>query len=197
MVKLLTLFDDREFVVKKPTLLKKKTTCIIPKATKKIWRNLDEFNTFKYVTPYDIPQLKPYNGTIPKRLVPYCNLSKATDNDCPHFYIDDNRIPMMGQNIEYFTKRLARFPHVIAPDYTMYCGAPFAINLRSLFMNRSIACYWQEHGLHIIPSFNGGDAQTFDYCLAGLPKYSVIACGNVGVSRSIISLKLWKCLVEK
>lgn len=167
------------------------------RGSKNVWRNLDEFGTFRYIQPYDIPELKPYNGLIPLDLVAYCDIGRAHRCSCPHFYIDDNRLPMMGNHIEHFTERLRRFNYVIAPDYTMYCGAPLPVNLRSLYLNRSIAAYWQEHGLNVIPSFNGGDAESFKYCLLGLPKYSVLSCGNVGVSHSSISVKLWKCLVEK
>lgn len=167
------------------------------RASKQTWRNLDEFGTFRYVSKYDIPQVKPYNGQIPYHLVPYCDLKHTPQSACPHFYIDDRRVAGMYNNIEHFTERLRRFDYVIAPDYTMYCGAPLFVNLRSLFMNRSIAAYWQEHELNVIPSFNGGDAESFKYCLLGLPKKSVLACGNVGILHSKISMQLWKHLVEK
>lgn len=193
----LTLFDLTKIQTRKRPPLKKVTPWERCQASSKLWRNLDENYTFKYVSPYDIPQVKPYIGEIPPRLIPYCDLRRAQADDCPHFYIDDTRIPAMGNNIEHFTKRLRKFKYVIAPDYTMYCGAPLAVNLRSLYLNRSIAAYWQEHGLQVIPSFNGGDARTFDYCLAGMPQNSIIACGNVGVKQSPIATKLWKCLVEK
>ena len=193
----LKLFDDKEFFRKICIPRKTKRAWQRYQASDKLWRNLDVNNSFKYVTEYEIPQVQPYTGPIPSRLVPYCDLSHATEDDCPHFYIDDTRVPAMGNHIEYFTERLRKYQYVIAPDYTMYCGAPLAVNLRSLFLNRSIAVYWQEHGLNVIPSFNGGDAQSFAYCLAGMPRNSVIACGNVGVQQSSISTKLWKCLVEK
>ena len=193
----LKLFDDREFLRRKRPPTKRTITWKPYQASGKLWRNLDENNSFKYVSQYEIPQLASYTGPIPPSLIPYCDLSHAKEDDCPHFYIDDTRIPAMGNNIEHFTKRLRKYKYVIAPDYTMYCGAPLAINLRSLFLNRSIAAYWQEHGLNVIPSFNGGDAQTFDYCLAGMPHNSVIACGNVGIKQSPIATKLWKYLVEK
>ena len=191
------LFDDREFLRRKRPPVNKVKPWDTYRASAKTWRNLDENLSFQYVGQYDIPLLKPYNGPIPPRLIPYCNLSHASATDCPHFYIDDTRIPLMGNNIEHFTKRLRQFQYVIAPDYTMYCGAPLPVNLRSLFLNRSIAAYWQEHGIQVIPSFNGGDAQSFAYCLAGMPCNSVIACGNVGVKQSAIATKLWKRLVEK
>lgn len=193
----LKLFDDREFQRRIRPSLKREVTWDTTRASNRTIRNLDENSLFRYVEPFDIPQLLPYNGEIPQRLVAYCNISRALDDDCPHFYISDSRYPMMGNNIEHFTERLRRFRYVIAPDYSMYCGAPFSVNLHSLYMNRAIAAYWQEHGLQVIPSFNGGDAQTFEYCLAGMPKNSVIACGNVGVLQSPIATKLWKCLVEK
>jgi hypothetical protein len=193
----LKLFDVKEFEKRMCPRIRKKIAWEPYQASSKLWRNLDENNSFKYVSQYDIPQLDSYNGPIPPNLIAYCDISRAKEDDCPHFYIDDTRIPAMGNNIEHFTKRLRKFQYVIAPDYTMYCGAPLAVNLRSLFLNRSIAAYWQEHGLQVIPSFNGGDAQTFDYCLAGMPKNSIIACGNVGVKQSPIATKLWRCLVEK
>lgn len=192
----LKLFDDREFRRRLRPPTKRECTWVTSPASQ-TWRNLDVNSTFRYIPPYDIPQVNPYVGSIPQRLVPYCNLSKAAEMDCPHFYMDDTRVPAMGNNIEHFTKRLQRFQYVIAPDYTMFCGAPLVVNLRALFLNRSIAAYWQEHGLNVIPSFNGGDASTFDYCLAGMPHNSVIACGNVGIAQSNIATTLWKCLVEK
>lgn len=196
MIQELKLFDDRDFRRRIRPPKRREFTWATSRASQ-TWRNLDVNNTFEYVAPYDIPQLKPYTGVIPPNLIPYCNLANATEMDCPHFYIDDTRIPAMGNNIEHFTKRLQRFKYVIAPDYTMFCGAPFPVNVRALFLNRSIAAYWQEHGLNVIPSFNGGDAESFRYCLAGMPQHSVIACGNVGVIQSPIATKLWKYLVEK
>lgn len=193
----LKLFDDREFLRRKRPPTKRTMTWKTYQASNKLWRNLDENHSFRYVSQYDIPQLEPYNGPIPPNLVPYCDLTHAKEDDCPHFYIDDTRVPAMGNNIEHFTNRLRKYKYVIAPDYTMYCGAPVAVNLRSLFLNRSIAAYWQEHGLQVIPSFNGGDAQSFEYCLTGMPQNSIIACGNVGVQQSAIATQLWTCLVEK
>lgn len=158
--------------------------------------NLDVYHTFAYDPTYDIPILAPYNGPVPANIIPYKAISRASHSDCPCFYMSDTEIPLLFNNIEYYTKRLSRFDYVIAPDHSIYCGAPLPVNLQSLFVNRSVAAYWQEHGLNVIPSFNGGDAKTFDYCLAGMPQNSIIATGNVGVLHSNVTRRLWIALVE-
>jgi hypothetical protein len=167
------------------------------KFSKGLIRNLDENGTFRYTPRHEIPLLKPYNAEIPIRLVPYCNIAKEPDYVCPHFYIDDSRTSGIYNNIEHFTQKIRRFKYVIAPDRSMYCGAPLALNLHTLFVNRAVAAYWQEHNIKVIPSFNGGDANSFDYCLEGLPIHSVLATGNVGVLKNKETTYLWKCLVEK
>jgi len=158
--------------------------------------NLDVNHTFSYDSRYDIPILAPYNGPVPKKIIPYKAISNASYQDCPCFYMNDSEIPLFQNNIEHYTNRLSKFKYVIAPDHSMYCGAPLPVNLQSLYVNRSVAAYWQEHGLNVIPSFNGGDAKTFDYCLSGMPKNSIIATGNIGVSHSSITQRLWVALVE-
>lgn len=158
--------------------------------------NLDVNHTFTYDSKYEIPALSPYNGSVPSKIIPYKAISNASHTDCPCFYMNDPETPLLFNNIEYYTDRLSKFDYVIAPDYSMYCGAPLPVNLQSLFVNRAVAAYWQEHGLNVIPSFNGGDAKTFDYCLVGMPKQSIIATSNVGVSHSPITRRLWIALVE-
>ena len=158
--------------------------------------NLDVNHTFTYESVYDIPKLVPYNDAVPSRIIPYKGISRAFHTDCPCFYMNDSETPLLYKNIEHYTRRLSRFDYVIAPDWSMYCGAPLIVNLQSLFLNRAVAAYWQEHGLNVIPSFNGGDAKTFDYCLLGIPKHSVLSTSNVGVEGNYVATRLWVALVE-
>jgi hypothetical protein len=88
------------------------------------------------------------------------------------FYVDDYRFePVFANPAKYATKLLNMGARIlISPNFSIWVGQPSAAGIWSTYRARYIARYFQEAGIAIIPDVNFSDADSFDYCLLGIPK---------------------------
>ena len=165
---------------------------VSPSKNKKLCTdNIHLSNNMKRVGIYELPEVKSYNGLIPRRLVPFCD--RKGKKGFVHYYIDDYRFDVLWKRLGYYTKLLKRtHPYLIAPDYSQYADQSKALNIFNLYKNRFVTAYWQQQGLNVIPSASWGNADSFEYCFDGLPQNSVIFIGGLGIKHDNNCIKLWR-----
>lgn len=194
------LFDDTPFV-KYPQIpiLKREWQTSFPNITKTKSRKLTYQNThlthgLHYVGKNELPQVKPYTGSIPILLTPYTMKHAGDTTGAIHFYVDDYRFTgiYLWGHIDQFTTQVAKYASVIAPDYSLYLDQSRTLNLFQIYQNRVVTAIWQQQGLNVIPSVSWGNADSFEYCLDALPQNSVLAIGGLGIAHHQSMIDLWE-----
>jgi hypothetical protein len=71
--------------------------------------------------------------------------------DNVHFFTEDYRFEGLWRRPEFSLKKLLKFNYVIAPDFSLYYGAPEEVNRFQLYRQRVIFSFLQFNGVNVIP----------------------------------------------
>lgn len=103
------------------------------------------------------------------------NISKTV-----HFFVEDNKLNRYYDYPERYLARLAQYPHVLTPDYSLYADMPMAIQMYNTFKNRWCGAFWQDYGLSVIPSVSWSTEDSFEFCFDGIEQGSSVAISTLG-----------------
>ena len=147
----------------------------------------------KWSEPNSFPELLPYNGRLDYE---YCIFSKRKKcigvNQALMSFEDDYIFNHpLWDRLEQTTITLVKFDCLFTPDFSLYVDAPLHLNRDSIYKSRFVGAYWQRCGFNVIPTASWAGANSFPWCLEGLPVHSVIAVCGVGVSWSLAAKELW------
>ena len=195
----LKLFNDNEFVKKVTTQVNRELKTAFASLSKtqqrkKTYQNIHLSAGLNLVGKNELPEVAAYTGEIPFVLTPYSMKDTGNKNGAVHFYIDDYRFDGMYTcgHINHYTKNVALYKTVIAPDFSLYLDQSCTLNKFQLYKNRVVTAYWQSLGMQVIPSVSWGNAESFEYCFEGLPQNSVLSIGGLGNSHHPSMIKLWE-----
>lgn len=154
--------------------------------------NIDTLNVFKRKyesdNDYGIPLMldTPF---IPKELVPYGTEVRRkyaqVRGKCVHFFIDDHKFEPLWSKPNKTLPPIQFLGQAISPDFSIDSDYPLAVNLWNVYRSRWLSRYWQEHSIDVIPNVTWTDEESFEYCFLGIPKYSMVAVGTVGVNSKV------------
>jgi len=97
-----------------------------------------------------------------------------------HFFVEDNKLDRYYNKPQDYLPRLAQYPHVLTPDYSLYTDMSMALQIHSTFKNRWCGACWQENGLSVIPSVSWSTEASYEFCFDGLEYGTVVAISTVG-----------------
>jgi hypothetical protein len=118
---------------------------------------------------------------IPKNLLPFSRMKKATDyNQFIHFYEEDRDIERFWNNPKEYLQRIKKFRGIITPDFSVYRDMPLVQQKWNTYRGRALGFWLQKQGVDIIPNIRYGDERTYKFCFDGMPQNSVIAIGTHG-----------------
>lgn len=150
---------------------------------------LDRMTVFGY---FQMPIIKPYNGEIPTRLVPFNVAFANKDYDCcVHFFIADKHFLRIFQNPNKYIPFLKKCKAVIAPDLSQYSNMHYPMRIYHAYCNRVIASLWQSKGVNVIPNVTWSLPDSYDYSFQGITENSVIAINCNGIKCCDLSKYLW------
>lgn len=98
-----------------------------------------------------------------------------------HFFLDDFRFEVLWNRPWDTLSAPLRMGYALAPDFSLYRDWPYALQLFNVYRNRWMGRFWQEQGIHVIPTVVWGDMSSYDFCFAGIEPGGVVACSSVGV----------------
>jgi hypothetical protein len=135
--------------------------------------------------PYGIPALSHVPlARIPETLVPYrqrVSSQEGLDDCAVHFFLDDYRFESVWNKPDGALSVFGPYPTVLTPDFSLSRSWPLAVQVWNTYRSRWCGCYWQMHGLMVIPTVSWSDQHSFAFCFAGIPQHSVVAVSTVGV----------------
>lgn len=169
---------------------KEKPTC--RKSVASLYK-MDLFGGLKTEGRYEMPIIEAYNGSPPKRLVPFNVAMANKDYDCcVHFYIDDALFVKLWRQPVKYLPFLKKCQSVISPDFSQYVDFPFALRLINAYWNRAFAAWLQQMGVNVICNVTWSRPDSYAYSFAGIPHNSTIAINCNGVKQHNMSQYLWK-----
>lgn len=148
--------------------------------------NLGNAN-FPGVGKYDIPEIQPEYIDIHRlEWIPfnYAKTAKDRANKGIHFYIDDYQFTRLWQRPAEYIDMLQEFGAVCTPDFSLYSEMPFTLQLYNHYRKQWLGAYWQALGIHVIPTLCWCGLSSFEWCLDGTPKNSIVSISNVGARNS-------------
>lgn len=136
---------------------------------------------------YEFPCIKK-EILIPNKLIPFSKIFKTNDfNQWVHFYEKDYKFNRIWNQPNRYLAILKKFNGIIEPDFSIYRNLPLAIQIYNVFKNRSLASWYQNNGIHVIPNIRFGDTRSISFFCDGVEKNGVIAIGTLGVIKNKIN----------
>lgn len=146
--------------------------------------NLDEI-VFPGNGPFDIPVVKPekWDGSVDYIGFNYANTCRNRWEKGVHFFIDDYQFERIWGNWKRYSRMLAEFRAIIAPDFSMYTDWPVAVQIWNYYRRHFCAAYLQEIGATVYPKVGWADKKSLKWCFDGDPEGGCVAVSSVGTQR--------------
>ena len=137
---------------------------------------------------YDIPLMDPATPVPAEDLTSREWLGFNYAARCPdpqahvvHFFIDDHNFERVWKDADRYTRLLGRFHAVLSPDFSLYVDWPDAVNIWNHYRKQWLSCYWQDHGITVIPVLCWTtDPRSYDWCFDGIPAGAQVAVTTIG-----------------
>ena len=154
--------------------------------------HLDIFEDLELDDEYKMPIIRPFEGALPMRLVPFHEAIAKRDYDCTvHFYINDALFVRVLRQPKRYLSILKRFKSVITPDFSQFVNMNEAQRRYNAYCNRALGAYWQNNGVNIIYNVTWSVPDSYGYSFSGVPKNSVVAVNCMGIRGCNASKYLW------
>lgn len=152
-------------------------------------QNADMTVNAVWAPPYDTPKVDALETleTEGVRMTPVFRLmtEKHPEECILHFWCDDYLFERFWQTPHKYIEALRRFRAVVMTDYSMYWDWPRALNVYNHWRNHTLARFWQDNGLTVIPSPGWTTPRDYDWCFTGDPEGSILAISTIGAAKNV------------
>ena len=129
--------------------------------------------------------------SVPNKLITFSEALNTKDyNQWVCFYEDDYKFIRLWNNPKKYLIKLKKFNGVISPDFSMYWDMPNILQKYNCFIGRSLASWFIENGIKVIPNIRYGDERSKDYFTLGIEPYGNIAIGTLGCIKNNLKRKM-------
>lgn len=151
--------------------------------------NLFMRNEYSGHGKWNIPLIKKQAVDVENISLIACSDTRSNDNETNtkngvHFFVDDYRFNGIYNNPERSLRKYSQYAFLLSPDFSTYADMNLWRQLESVAKNRWCGCYWQEHGLTVIPTINWSTPRSYEFCFDGVEKNSIIAIGMIGCKKN-------------
>lgn len=138
---------------------------------------------------WNIPLIKKQAVDVENISLIACSDTRSNDNETNtknrvHFFVDDYRFNGIYNNPEKSLRKYSQYAFLLSPDFSTYADMNLWRQLESVAKNRWCGCYWQEHGLTVIPTISWSTPRSYEFCFDGVEKNSIIAIGMIGCKKN-------------
>lgn len=159
--------------------------------------NLSKFDPYNADGFWQMPIIE-NDGFIPKQIKSFNYALSSVDHDCGiHFFIDDYQFERVWNDPDKYIDVLGQYECAFSPDFSLYMDMPMPMKIWNVYRSRLIGQYYQSCGLKVIPTMSWAEAETFQFCFAGIPKGSIVAVSTIGVKRSKEAYAVWKAGMDE
>lgn len=161
------------------------------KLNSKEFRNTELFlrNEFEKEGRWGIPIIKKQDVPLDNIKLIACSNTRPNDTEeqkeCGvHFFVDDYRFKGIYENPERTLEKYSQYKFLLSPDFSTYAEMDMWRQIESVAKNRWCGAYWQSKGLVVVPTISWSTPSSYDFCLAGVEKGSIVAIGMIGCKRN-------------
>lgn len=134
-----------------------------------------------YTDKWELP-LFPCANVVPPDLHSFRYINPATVNTLwIHFYGSDEYLEDVWENPEIWATQLKRFAGVISPDLSIYRDMPLSQQLYNVYRNRTLAHWFAQQGIPIIPNVRCADQRSYDFAFEGIDRNGTVCISTSGV----------------
>lgn len=158
---------------------------------KRNYENLQKEN-FIGIGNYEIPELQPTRYEHCEWVgFNYAMSCKERAEKGIHFFLDDYQFTRLWRDPDKYIPILQEFQYVMTPDFSLYTDFPSALQIYNHYRKHWLGAYWQEHGIHVIPTIGWSTPNSFEWCFDGEPTHSTVAISSVGTQNGKEKKKLF------
>lgn len=133
-----------------------------------------------YTGAWELP-LFPCTNVVPIDLCSFRYVGPMTDSSkWIHFYGADRYLEDVWENPEIWANQLKRFEGVISLDLSVYRDMPLLQQLYNIYRNRTLAHWFSQQGIPVIPNIRWGDYRSYDAAFEGIEPNSTVCVSTVG-----------------
>jgi len=142
--------------------------------------NFDTLN-LRYIYPsssfYDFPDLPSQDFVFsPDDLFPVPFSHKDIyKNSLLHFYVDDYRFESFWRNPDKYFSRLSVPRYVVSPDFSLFPGMPYALQIYNIYRNRLLSLFMLQKGIKVIYNVRWSDPGSLEFCFLGIPQFQCLS----------------------
>lgn len=92
-----------------------------------------------------------------------------------HCYVHDHVLEFLWKNHHNYFENVLCGDFAISPDFTVYLDAPLVLAVYQVWRSRSIARFWQENGVFVIPTIHWSRTEINEHLFKGLENCEVVA----------------------
>lgn len=118
-------------------------------------------------------------------------------NKIVSFFLPDYLFERCWSRLTQTTTFVSLFKGALSPDFSQYTDMPDIMRRWNHYRKMFVHKYWESSGIKVIPTICWSDENSFEYCLKGVPKHSLVAVSSVGVHRSERAKDLFKYGYER
>lgn len=134
-----------------------------------------------YTEVWELPHF-PCANEVPTDFCSFRYVSPITDDSVwIHFYGADQYLEDVWDNPEIWANQLTRFKGVISPDLSIYRDMPLSQQLYNTYRNRTLAHWFTQQGILVIPNVRWGDQRSYDFAFEGIRKNSTVCVSTMGI----------------
>ena len=137
----------------------------------------------------EIPRLEtPKEIFVPENLIPFTKRNSSKNfSETLVFYENDVKFSNILQDAASYIEDFKRFRGIVSPDFSLYRDMPLFAQMGNVYRNRALGCFFQRHGIYVIPNVRWGDERSYTTCVfpecfafLGIPKHSIVSIGTYG-----------------
>lgn len=184
------LFDDAEYCI---VSYKQRKEKVAQKSSNSLQKRVTDLcQSVTLTSKYQQPILHAYTGA-PPNIIRAVSRTKEKERfyTCGHFYIEDAKIERYWNNLSKYESQFAQFRVLIAPNLSCTEQMPLEAKRWNMFRNKLMAAWLQSRGINVIPDIMWWENADMEWCLDGIPKYSVIAINSTGLRLNKHSKQIW------
>jgi len=123
-------------------------------------------------------------SALPQWLVPYRHRirpGQSVMGAAVHFFLFDAFFESVWNHPNKALRYLEGFQAVLTPDFSLNTEMPLVIQQWNTYRSRWCGAHWQTRGYTVIPTVAWSQPASYDFCFAGLPRYSPVALTTLGI----------------
>lgn len=133
----------------------------------------------------------PKEVVVPNGMIPFTKRNQSKDfSEFLVFYEHDIRFSEILQAPKRFVDDFARFNGIVSPDFSLYRDMPLQAQIANTYRNRALGCFFQKHGIYVIPNVRWGDERSYTtrflpekFAFLGVARNSIVSVGTYGSIR--------------